>query len=518
MKALSIIFLSVILFIQIYSETDSEFKTENDVLILNESNFDKALNSNPYLMVLFYAPWCGHCQRLHPEYEKAAKTLLKDGYHLAKVDSTVEKNLSKKYKIDGYPTVLFFVKGEEPVEYEGGRQENDIVTYFKANVVPLSFVTPLTTVKDVEKCIKKDELCIIYFGRTNETKYEYYKNVAENLTQFPFYQIDDPDLVDRYSENNKTEIMIIFKHFDGKRNILRNLDEISIYDFVQDYALPSVGKLDRKTGRIILMDKVPGLVLFADKNLSSYAEYEKLLNKLLTEKKLYKKVKLVISDIEEGFPAGTAEFMDITKDQLPALGILDATNRRKYRMFNQEINEANILKFVSDWENHLIKPYYRSEPIPEKNDTELVMKVVSKNFEKEVIDNDKDVFIMFYSSKTCRSCLVFSTLIEEMSRRIKDKNPNLIIAKIDGSKNDVEGQNIDYYPVLKIFPGKKKKEKENSVIYYDGENIKYMINFIKQNGDYPLVYEDEEEKKKEEQKKAEDKKDEEKNNTKVSDL
>ena len=50
--------------------------SNTDVIELTPSNFDKeVIRSDSIWIVEFYAPWCGHCKQLKPEYEKAATAL-----------------------------------------------------------------------------------------------------------------------------------------------------------------------------------------------------------------------------------------------------------------------------------------------------------------------------------------------------------------------------------------------------------------------------------------------------------
>ncbi len=106
------------------------FSKDTSVIQLNKDNFDtEVIKSNNLWLILFYAPWCGHCKAFHPQFEKLAKST-KGLFKIGAVNCEEERDLASKYKIDGFPTVLFF--GEDKTkteEYEGNRKADKIVEY-----------------------------------------------------------------------------------------------------------------------------------------------------------------------------------------------------------------------------------------------------------------------------------------------------------------------------------------------------------------------------------------------------
>jgi len=112
-------------------------KAHSDIIVLNAGNFDEVVFApNTNVLVLFYAPWCGHCKSLHPTYEKVATDYLNDeNVVIAKIDATENTVLAEKYKVHGYPHLVFFdakTKNEENFEpeiYDGGREEQDFLSF-----------------------------------------------------------------------------------------------------------------------------------------------------------------------------------------------------------------------------------------------------------------------------------------------------------------------------------------------------------------------------------------------------
>ncbi|CAF4690914.1 unnamed protein product, partial [Rotaria magnacalcarata] len=54
--------------------------------------------------VEFYAPWCGHCRNLAPEWKRAA-TALKGIVKIGAVDADSHKSLGQQYGVSGFPTI-----------------------------------------------------------------------------------------------------------------------------------------------------------------------------------------------------------------------------------------------------------------------------------------------------------------------------------------------------------------------------------------------------------------------------
>jgi protein disulfide-isomerase A6 len=98
------------------------------VVTLTPANFDKeVIESDDVWLIEFYAPWCGHCKRLTPDWESAAKTL-KGSVKLGAVDADAHRELGGRYNVQGFPTIkIFGFDKKNPKDYEGGRTAQNIV-------------------------------------------------------------------------------------------------------------------------------------------------------------------------------------------------------------------------------------------------------------------------------------------------------------------------------------------------------------------------------------------------------
>jgi protein disulfide-isomerase A6 len=102
------------------------------VLDLIPGNFDDVvLKSGKPTLVEFFAPWCGHCKSLAPVYEELAGVYAatKD-VQIAQVDADAEKDLGRRFGVQGFPTLKWFDgKSDKPTDYNGGRDLDSLTKF-----------------------------------------------------------------------------------------------------------------------------------------------------------------------------------------------------------------------------------------------------------------------------------------------------------------------------------------------------------------------------------------------------
>ena len=461
---------------------EEEFPIENDITVLTEATFDKAIAKYEHILVMFYAPWCGHCKKFKPELEKAAAILRKENLYVAKVDATVEKKLAEKYGVRGYPTVKFFKKGVA-MDYTGGRKEAEVLNWVRKKSGPAT--RPLKTLEELEKFKADNTVCIVYFG-TNEEEKKIFEAVASKNDEYQFAYVEDKEVAEK--ANEKMGFAVLYKKFDEKRDEISGFKEKELSDFVAVKSQKRVSTFDDKTTQIVFGENQPTICYFGEKG-EKWDEAEKLLEKI-ADKAIEKKLKVTMTEIKEGMGKRIAEYIGVKKADLPSIRIIDTRKEMKKYIMEKEINEENIMEFIAGWEKGTLKRHLKTqeEPAEQKGP---ILEVVGKSFKKEVLDNDNDVMLVFYAP-WCGHCKKLLPEYEKAANKLKEKNPKLILAKMDATENEVESVEVTGFPTIKFYPGNKKDKRPMD--YSGDRTFEGILKYLKTNC-YNKVEIDEEEKK-----------------------
>ena len=105
---------------------------KDHVVALGDTDFHEFVQKHEKVLAEFYAPWCGHCKQLEPQWSAAAKTLAerKRKSKLAKIDATVHSRIAGEHNVQGYPTIVFYNNGVKS-EYNGPRDATGIVEWLE---------------------------------------------------------------------------------------------------------------------------------------------------------------------------------------------------------------------------------------------------------------------------------------------------------------------------------------------------------------------------------------------------
>jgi len=76
------------------------------VLELNKDNFEDTINNNSFVIIDFWAPWCGPCKSFAPTYEKVSEDF--PDVVFSKINTEDEQEIAAHFQIRSIPTLMIF--------------------------------------------------------------------------------------------------------------------------------------------------------------------------------------------------------------------------------------------------------------------------------------------------------------------------------------------------------------------------------------------------------------------------
>ncbi|VDN81419.1 unnamed protein product [Brugia pahangi] len=470
----------------VLEKTDPTYKAPPlAVAKLTKEKFSGFITLHQLVLVKFYAPWCGHCRKLAPEYEKAARKLKSAGIMLAEVDSTVEKSLSAEFNITGYPTLYIFRNGKK-FDYKGSRDTEGIVKHMLEQAEPA--LRKINSVKEAQHFMRKDDITVIGFFSDGKAKLleslseaaEMVRNdfsiaVCLQVNTKKYFKIDSDQIVIFFPE-------IYWSKYESKQIVYQKACEDGTVEdlvrFFQENSTPLVGQRTKKNVAT-RYTKLPLVVIYYNVDFSvEYREGTQYWRKkVLDIANEYRKNKYHFAISDE------SEFAD----ELIAVGLGDSGlehnvlvfgyDGKKYPMrpneFDDELSE-NLQAFMEKLSSGKIKPFMKSAPLP-KDNKGPVKTVVASNFAQVVFDETKDVLMEFYAP-WCGLCKAFESKYKELAVKLKSES-NLLLVKIDATANDIpKNYDVSGFPTIYFAPAGKKKE---PIKYKGNRDLDDLINFMK---------------------------------------
>lgn len=95
------------------------------------ASFDETIKGEKLTMVDFYTTWCGPCKMMKPHVQKLAADNA-DLVNVLQVDAEDLVEISGRYNIRAYPTLMFFKKGQVVKTLEGARMYDDLLAEVKS--------------------------------------------------------------------------------------------------------------------------------------------------------------------------------------------------------------------------------------------------------------------------------------------------------------------------------------------------------------------------------------------------
>jgi len=268
-----------------------------------------------------------------------------------------------------------------------------------------------------------------------------------------FYQTASPDIAKLFeieTEVKRPALVLLKKEEEKLARFDGNFTKAAIAEFVSANKVPLVINFTREGASLIFENAVKNqLILFAKAN-----ESEKHLPTLREVAKSFKGkfVFVYVQMDNEDYGEAVSGFFGVTGTDPKVLVYTGNEDMRKF-ILDGELTVKNIKTLAEDFLAEKLKPFHKSDPVPENNDGDVKI-IVGKNFDEIVLDESKDVLLEIYAP-WCGYCQSFEPIYNKLGKYLKGID-SLVVAKMDGATNEHPRAKADGFPTILFFPGGNK--------------------------------------------------------------
>ncbi|KAL0243338.1 hypothetical protein GEMRC1_005899 [Eukaryota sp. GEM-RC1] len=444
------------------------------VTVLNQENFDETIKSHDYVLVKWFAPWCGHCKTLQPEYEEAAKTIansLEDPSKmiLAEVDCDENEELCQTAGIQGFPTIHLFRNGQFWTEYQGERNAENIVGYSLKMTMPL--LHDITSDEQMNKFKEANKVFAFVHVNKDTEEYEALNNLAANyVDRLNFGRFATEGEAKFVLHKTETDEELVFE------GDIKNEEELTA--FIEANRKPVVVELSRETFADVFHPEAgPIGILFVDpkKDTEIIEKYTKIGEQL---KAVHPTTQLTTIDaIVYG------QFMErLGHTEVPSFTVVMINDNAHFNM--PKLDVEAIPSFVQEVIEGKTEKYVRSEDAPSEEEQGVCRVAVRNTFEQEVLHPTHEGFdvLVMYWAPFCGHCTSFKPIVEELANHLKMANSKVKVVLFNADANDVpETANVDIsgYPTVVLYTA---NEVDVEPAQFEGDRtVTGLLNFLKEN-------------------------------------
>lgn len=253
-----------------------------------------------------------------------------------------------------------------------------------------------------------------------------------------------------------------------------NAEELT--KFIKTEKVPLVTEFSEEAAAVVFGSEIKRhIIVFMSKTDDAYKPNMEVLRKIGGE--FRGRAHVVHIDIENDSHERILSFFGIKKEECPTYRVIELDDAVvKFKPETVMFTFDAMKSFISDAIDRKIKPYLQTEEIPDDWDKGPVKVLVGKNFDSVARDPSKAVFVEFYAP-WCGHCKQLKPIWDDLGEHYKD-HPEVIIAKVDATANELEDVKIGSFPTIKLFP-----KSSDEIVDYSGERtVEAFKAFIEKEG------------------------------------